>query len=148
MKVILLQDVKSLGKKGELVKAADGYARNYLIAKGFAVEATSKELNELKNREAAEKFHIAKELEAAQEMADKLNGKVVKIKAKAGSAGRLFGSVTTKEIAGALSEQFGCDIEKKKISLDADIKAFGSYNIEIKLPQGVSAKLYVAVSEA
>ncbi len=148
MKVILTKDVKSLGKKGELVKAADGYARNYLIAKGFAVEATAKEMNELKNRENADKYHKAQELKAAEELAAELNGKTIKLTAKAGTAGRLFGSVTTKEIAAAINAEFGCSIEKKKVSIESDIKAFGTYNVEVKLPQGVSAKLYVMVSEA
>lgn len=147
MKVILLQDVKKLGKKGEIVKAADGYARNFLIAKGFAAEVDAKVMNEVKNRQSADAYHKQQELEAAEALGKKLEGQVIKIKAKAGSAGRLFGSVTTKEIAKAINEEFGCNIEKKKISLDADIKAFGTYNIEIKLPQGVSASLYVAVSE-
>lgn len=148
MKVVLLQDVKSLGKKGELVNAATGYARNFLLAKGLAVEADAKAMNELKNKKAAEDFHRAEELKAAEDLAAKLSDKTIKIKAKAGSAGRLFGSVTTKEIAAAINEQFGCDIDKKKVSIDADIKTFGTYNVLVKLPQGVSAKLFVAVSEA
>lgn len=148
MKVVLLQDVKSLGKKGELVNAATGYARNFLLAKGLAVEADAKAMNELKNKKAAEDFHKAEELKAAEDLAAELSDKTIRIKAKAGSAGRLFGSVTTKEIAAAINEQFGCDIDKKKVSIDADIKTFGTYNVLVKLPQGVSAKLYVAVSEA
>ena len=148
MKVVLLQDVKSLGKKGELVNAATGYARNFLLAKGLAVEADAKAMNELKNKKAAEDFHKAEELKAAEELAAELSDETIKIKAKAGSAGRLFGSVTTKEIAAAINDEFGCDIDKKKVSIDADIKTFGTYNVLVKLPQGVSAKLYVAVSEA
>lgn len=148
MKVVLLQDVKSLGKKGELVNAATGYARNFLLAKGLAVEADAKAMNELKNKKAAEDFHKAEELKAAEDLAAELSDKTIRIKAKAGSAGRLFGSVTTKEIAAAINEQFGCDIDKKKVSIDADIKTFGTYNVLVKLPQGVSAKLYVSVSEA
>ena len=147
MKVVLLQDVKSLGKKGELVNAATGYARNFLLAKGLAVEADAKAMNELKNKKAAEDFHKAEELKAAEELAAELSDKTIKIKAKAGSAGRLFGSVTTKEIAAAINDEFGCDIDKKKVSIDADIKTFGTYNVLVKLPQGVSTKLYVAVSE-
>ncbi len=148
MKVVLLQDVKSLGKKGELVNAATGYARNFLLAKGLAVEADAKAMNELKNKKAAEDYHKAQELKAAEDLAAKLNDKTVKIKAKAGSAGRLFGSVTTKEIAAAINNEFGCDIDKKKVSIDADIKTFGTYNVIVKLPQGVSAKLYISVCEA
>ncbi len=148
MKVVLLQDVKRLGKKGELVNAATGYARNFLLAKGLAVEADAKAMNELKNKKAAEDYHKAQELKAAEDLAAKLNDKTVKIKAKAGSAGRLFGSVTTKEIAAAINNEFGCDIDKKKVSIDADIKTFGTYNVIVKLPQGVSAKLYISVCEA
>ncbi|MBR0414101.1 MAG: 50S ribosomal protein L9 [Clostridia bacterium] len=148
MKVVLLQDVKSLGKKGDVVNAATGYARNFLLAKGLAVEADAKAMNEVKTKQAAADYHKAQELQAAEELAAKLNAQTIKIKAKAGSAGRLFGSVTTKEVAAAINEQFGCNIEKKKVSLESDIKTFGTYNVEVKLPQGVSTSLYVQVSEA
>ena len=148
MKVVLLQDVKSLGKKGDVVNAATGYARNFLLAKGLAVEADAKAMNEVKTKQAAADYHKAQELQAAEELAEQLNAQTIKIKAKAGSAGRLFGSVTTKEIAAAINEQFGCSIDKKKVSLDADIKTFGTYHVEVKLPQGVSTSLYVQVSEA
>ncbi|MBQ3432353.1 MAG: 50S ribosomal protein L9 [Clostridia bacterium] len=147
MKVVLLQDVKSLGKKGDVVNAATGYARNFLLAKGLAVEADAKAMNEVKTKQAAADYHKAEELKAAQALADSLNAQTVKVKAKAGSAGRLFGSVTSKEVTAAINEQFGCNVDKKKVSLDADIKTFGTYNVEVKLPQGVSAKLYVQVSE-
>ena len=148
MKVVLLQDVKSLGKKGDVVNAATGYARNFLIAKGLAVPADAKAMNEVKTKQAAADFHKAEELKAAQELAARLQGKTIKIKAKAGSSGRLFGSVTTKEVAAALEEQFGCTVDKKKISLESDIKSFGTFGLEVKLPQGVSTNLYVQVSEA
>lgn len=148
MKVVLLQDVKSLGKKGDVVNAATGYARNFLLAKGLAVEADAKAMNEVKTKQAAADFHKQQELEAAQELASRLNAQTVRVKAKAGSAGKLFGSVTNKEVAAAISEQYECEIDKKKVSLDADIKTFGTYNAEVKLPQGVTAKLYVQVSEA
>ena len=147
MKVVLLQDVKSLGKKGDVVNAATGYARNFLLAKGLAVEADAKAMNEVKTKQAAADYHKQQELEAAKKLADSLNGKTIKVKAKAGSAGRLFGSVTNKEVAAAINEQFQCDIDKKKVSLEADIKTFGTYGVEVKLPQGVSASLYVQVSE-
>ena len=148
MKVVLLQDVKSLGKKGDVVNAATGYARNFLLAKGLAVEADAKAMNEVKTKQAAADYHKAQELQASEELAAQLNAQTIKIKAKAGAAGRLFGSVTTKEVAAAINEQFGCNIEKKKVSLESDIKTFGTYNVEVKLPQGVSASLYVQVSEA
>lgn len=148
MKVVLLQDVKSLGKKGDVVNAATGYARNFLLAKGLAVEADAKAMNEVKTKQAAADFHKAQELKAAQELADQLSAQTIRIKAKAGSAGRLFGSVTNKEVAGAINEQFGCNIDKKKVSLESDIKAFGTYQAEVKLPQGVSTTLYIQVSEA
>lgn len=148
MKVVLLEDVKSLGKKGDVVNAATGYARNFLIAKGLAVPADAKAMNEVKTKQAAADFHKAKELEAAQKLAAELKGKTIKIKAKAGTSGKLFGSVTNKEVAAAVNEQFGCDIDKKKVSLEADIKTFGTYSADIKLPQGVSTTVYVQVSQA
>lgn len=148
MKVVLLQDVKSLGKKGDVVNAATGYARNFLLAKGLAVEADAKAMNEVKTKQAAADYHKAQELKAAKELADKLSGKTIKVKAKAGTSGKLFGSVTSKEVTAAINEQFGCDIDKKKVSLESDIKTFGTYNVEVKLPQGVSSKLFVQVSEA
>ena len=148
MKVVLLQDVKSLGKKGDVVNAATGYARNFLLAKGLAVEADAKAMNEVKTKQAAADYHKAQELAAAEALAAKLSAKTIKIKAKAGSAGKLFGSVTNKEVAAVINEQFGCEIDKKKVSLESDIKTFGTYNVEVKLPQGVSTKLYVQVGEA
>ena len=148
MKVVLLQDVKALGKKGDVVNAATGYARNYLLAKGLAVEADAKAMNEVKTKQAAADYHKAEELKAAQELAARLNAQTIKIKAKAGTSGRLFGSITNKEVANAIHESFGCDIDKKKVTLEADIKAFGTYSVQVKLPQGVSTSLYVQVSEA
>ena len=148
MKVVLLQDVKSLGKKGDVVNAATGYARNYLIARGLAKEADASAMNEVKTKQAAADYHLAQELKAAQALAEKMNGQTVRVKAKAGSAGRLFGSVTNKEVAAAINEQFSCEVDKKKVSLESDIKTFGTYSAEVKLPQGVSATVYVQVSEA
>ncbi|MBQ7046950.1 MAG: 50S ribosomal protein L9 [Oscillospiraceae bacterium] len=146
MKVILTQDVKSLGKKGELVNASDGYARNFLFPRKLAVEANAQAMNELKNRESAEKFRLETELKNAKEMAAKINGKTVKLTAKAGQGGRLFGSVTAKEVAEQIKTQFDVEIDRRKISM-ADIKSFGTFNAEIKIYNGVNASVYVMVGE-
>ena len=146
MKVILTQDVKSLGKKGELVNASDGYARNFLFPRKLAVEANAQAMNELKNREAAEKFRLETELKNAKETAAKIDGKTVKLTAKAGQGGRLFGSVTVKEVAEQIKAQFGVDIDRRKISM-SDIKSFGTFNAEIKVYNGVNAAIYVMVGE-
>lgn len=146
MKVILTQDVKSLGKKGELVNASDGYARNFLFPRKLAVEANAQAMNELKNREAAEKFRLETELKNAKETAAKIDGKTVKLTAKAGQGGRLFGSVTAKEVAEQIKAQFGVDIDRRKISM-SDIKSFGTFNAEIKVYNGVNASIYVMVGE-
>ena len=146
MKVVLLQDVKGHGKKGELCNVSDGYARNFLFPKKLAVEADSTALNELKNREQAAAHHKQEEINAAKATADALNGKSIVIKAKAGSNGKLFGSVTSKEIAAEIKNALGIEIDKKKMSV-ADIKNFGEYTAEIKLYQGISAKITVKVTE-
>ena len=147
MKVILKQDVKSLGKKGELVNASDGYARNFLFPKGLAVEANASAMNDFNNKESAKKFHKAEEIKAAEETAKKLSGITLKFKAKAGANGKLFGSVTTKDVAAKIKSDFSIDIDKRKIVMQ-DIKAFGTVEAEIKVYQGISAKLFVQVSEA
>lgn len=144
MKVVLLADVKGLGKKGELCNASDGYARNFLFPKKLAIEADNSALNELKNREEAAAHHKQEEIKAAKELAAKLEGKTVTVKAKAGSNGRLFGSVTSKEIAAQIKDTLGVEIDRKKMSV-ADIKNFGEYTAEIKLYQGIVAKLTVSV---
>ncbi len=146
MKVVLLQDVKGLGKKGELVNASDGYSRNYLFPRKLAMEANSQAMSELKNREAAEKHRIETETANAEKDAKKLEGKTVKITAKAGAGGKLFGSVTGKDVAQAIKEQFGIDVDKKKVQLD-DIKAFGTYPADVRLYNGISAAIYVLVGE-
>lgn len=148
MKVILLQDVKSLGKKGELVKASDGYARNFLFPKGLAKEANAQAMNELKNAENAKQYKIETDIKKANEAKAMLEGETFKMTAKAGNGGRLFGSVTPKEISAEIKKQKGIDVDKRKITLDADIKAFGTYNAEIKLYNGIVAKVKVQVSEA
>ncbi len=146
MKVVLLQDVKGHGKKGELCNVSDGYARNFLFPKGLATEADNAALSELKNREEARAHHLKEETAAAQAVADTLNGKTVTVKAKAGTGGRLFGAVTSKEIAAELKNAFGIEIDRKKMTV-ADIKAFGEYSAEIKLYKGITAKITVKVTE-
>ena len=148
MKVILLQDVKSLGKKGELVKASDGYARNFLFPKGLAKEANAQAMNELKNAENSKQYKIETAIKKANEAKAMLEGETFKMTAKAGNGGKLFGSVTPKEISAEIKKQKGIDVDKRKITLDADIKAFGTYNAEIKLYNGIIAKVKVQVSEA
>ena len=147
MKVILKADVKSLGKKGELVNASDGYARNFLFPKGLAVEANASAMNDFNNKENAKKFHKAEEIKAAQADADKLEGKTFKLTAKAGANGKLFGSVTAKDVSAEIKKELGIEIDKRKISMD-DIKQFGTATAEVKVYQGITAKIYVQVSEA
>ena len=146
MKVILLADVKSKGKKGDLVNVSDGYARNFLFPKNLAVEADNAALAEMKSRQAAAEHHIEEEIAAAKELAAKLDGKTVVLKAKAGASGRLFGSITSKEIAEEINRVFSVSIDKKKLTV-ADIKNFGEYSAEIKLYKGISAKVTVKVEE-
>ncbi len=146
MKVVLKQDVKGLGKKGELVNASDGYARNFLFPKNLAVEANAQNMTELKNREQAAKYKIDTETAEAKKNAERISGKTITITAKAGQNGKLFGSVTAKEIAEKIEKEFGIKTDKRKITVD-DIKQFGTYEFEIKLYTGVSAKLFVRVGE-
>ena len=146
MKVILKEDVKGQGKKGQLVNVSDGYARNFLLPRGLAMEADAQAMNDLKNKEEAARHHAAMEKQNAEEAAKALKGKTVKLTVKAGSAGRLFGSVTTKEVAEGLKAQFQVEVDKRKISM-ADVKAFGSYEAEVKLYPGISAKITVMVGE-
>ena len=146
MKVILKEDVKGKGKKGQLVEVSDGYGRNFLLPRGLAVPADAAAMNDLKNKEEAAKHHAAEEKRLAQELADKLNGQTIKLSAKAGQNGKLFGSVTAKEVAEVINRQFGAEIDKRKVQMD-DIKAFGSYPAEVKLHAGIAAKLTVMVGE-
>ncbi len=148
MKVILLQDVKGTGKKGELVEVSDGYARNFLLPKKAAKKATAQAMSELKNAEESKAFKIEEDKKAANASKAVIESKSLNITAKAGQGGRLFGSVTAKEIAQELKKQFSINVDKRKISLDADIKAFGTYNADIKLYTGIVAKLKVVVTEA
>ncbi len=148
MKVILLADVKGTGKKGELAQVSDGYARNFLFPRKLAKEANAQAMNELKNQEAAAKHKIEMEKAAAQKTAQTLDGKTVKLYAKAGQGGKLFGSVSAKEIAEELKKSYQVDVDKRKLTLPADIKAFGTYECEIRLYQGISAKIFVMVGES
>ena len=147
MKVILLQDVKALGKKGDVVEVSEGYARNMLLKKGMGIEATGKNMNDLKLQKAnAEK--IAREtLEAAQSLGKEMEGKSIKIAVKTGEGGRIFGSVSSKEIAEEIKKQLGYEIDKKKIQIDNPIKALGVTNVSIKLHTKVTAELKVQVVE-
>jgi len=145
MQVILKEDVQGSGKKGELIKVSDGYARNFLLKKGLAIQATPQALAEYKAKEASKANKEARERADAGQLAKSIEGKTIKISAKAGESGKLFGSITSKEIAQELQNQLGIEVDKRKISLETDIKAHGTYTAEIKLYQGVAAKVFVAV---
>lgn len=147
MKVILIKDVKGSGKAGDLVNVADGYGRNYLIAKGFAVEASAKNINELNGKKASAQHKLDVEKEENLAVKEKLDGKSVTITAKAGANGKLFGAVTAGSVADAIDKQYGVKIEKKKVGLAAEIKSYGSFSADIKLSQGVSFKMTVKVVE-
>lgn len=147
MKVVLTQDVKGQGKQGELVNVSDGYARNYLFPRNLAVAADAKAMSELKNRVESEKYHKEMELKAAQGIAAKLDGKTLAVTAKAGQNGKLFGSVTSKKIAEEIAAQWQVDVDKRTLSLDEDIKSFGTYPVEIRICAGVKAKIDVKVTE-
>ena len=148
MKVILLEDVKSLGKKGQIVNVSDGYARNLLLPKKLGVEATGKNMNDLKLQKAHEDKVAQENLDAAKAFAEELKGKQVDVGIKVGEGGRTFGSVSSKEIATACKEQHGIEIDKKKIQLPESLKNFGSYEVTVKLHPQVAAKLTVKVTEA
>jgi len=147
MEVILLEDVKSLGKKGQIVKVSDGYARNYILPKKLGVEANPKNLNELKQQKAKEDRIAAQQLEAAKELAAKVEAKAVKVAIKTGKEGRTFGAVSSKEISAAVKEQLGLDIDKKKMKLEESIKSLGTFEVLCKLHKDVTAKLKVVVEE-
>lgn len=147
MKVVLLEDLKGTGKKGDLVNVSDGYARNFLFPRKLAKEANAQAMNELKNAAEAKAFKIQSEIDAAKQTTEKINEKSVKLYAKAGQGGKIFGSVTAKEIAEELKKAYHVDIDKRKIVLDADIKAFGTYECEIKLYNGITAKVFAVIGE-
>ena len=146
MKVILLEDVKSLGKKGEIVTVSDAYARNVICAKKLGLEATGKNLNDLKLQNKHADKVAQEQLEAAKALAKELEDKVVEVKMKAGE--RTFGSVSTKEISAAVKDQLGLEIDKKKMSLNIPIKAFGTFDVAVKLHAKVTGSLRVKVTEA
>ena len=146
MKLILKQDVKGQGKKGELVNVSDGYARNFLLPRGLAIEANTAAMNELKNREESAAFHLEQEKKQAQDTAKAIDGKTLTIQARGGQGGRLFGAVTSQEVSDELAKQMKVQVDKRKIDMN-DIKNFGEYTAEVRLGHGVSAKLHVIVSE-
>jgi large subunit ribosomal protein L9 len=147
MKVIFLEDVKGSGKKGELKNVADGYARNMLLPKGLAVEATPENMNKLEGRKASQQHKIEVEKQNALDIASKINNNKVIVKAKSGKNTKLFGSVTPSHVAEALDEQFGVKVEKKKINLKTDIKNFGTFDAVVKLYTGITANITVEVIE-
>lgn len=148
MKVILLEDVKALGKKGEIVNVSDGYARNCILPKKLGLEATSKNLNDLKLKKANEEKIAKEQLEEAKTLGKKLEAGKVELAIKVGEGGRAFGSVSSKEISIAVKEQMGYDIDKKKIQLKDAIKSLGTHNVPVKLHPQVTAELKVIVTEA
>ena len=147
MKVILLEDVKSLGKKGEIVNVSDGYARNYILPKKLGVEANSANMNDLKLKKANEDKIAQQQLESAQQLAETLETKEVVLKMKSGEGGRAFGSISSKEIAAAAKQQCALELDKKKIQLPEAIKALGVYEVSVKLHPKVTGKLKVKVVE-
>ena len=146
MKVILSKDVKSLGKKGDIVNASDGYARNYLFPRGLAQEATDSNLHVLNNKKEAERRQKLAETEAAQKLAESLKGKEIKLTVKSGENGRLFGAITGKDIADELNKKFNMNIDKKKVVVDT-IKQLGTYDIEVKLYPEISTRIKVVIAE-
>ena len=148
MKVILLEDVKALGKKGEIVNVNDGYARNFILPKKLGLEATGKNLNDLKLKKANEEKVAKEQLEDAKEFAKKIEAEKITLAIKFGEGGRAFGSVSSKEIAAAAKEQLGYDIDKKKIQLKDALKTVGTHEVPIKLHPKVTATLKVIVTEA
>lgn len=148
MEIVLLEDVKALGKKGQLVKVNDGYARNFILPKKLGVEATAKNLNDLKLKKANEEKIAAEQLAEAKALAAKIDELSVTVSIKAGEGGRTFGSVSTKEIAKAATDQLKLDIDKKKMVLAEPIKSLGTYEVPVKLHKDVTAKLRVKVVEA
>jgi large subunit ribosomal protein L9 len=147
VKVILLEDVKKIGKKGDLVNVADGYARNYLFPRNLAKEATSGSIKQLKQEKKAMENKKKKELELAKEVAEKISKSSVTVKAKSGDQGKLFGSITSKDIANELKKQHNIDVDRRKIELSEPIKTLGNYKVNIKLAPEVEAELTVKIIE-
>ncbi len=147
MKVILQQDVKGQGKRGQMVEVSDGYGRNFLLPRKLAVEATAENVNTMKMQDKAKAARLAEEKAAAQALAERLEGVQVKIKARAGQGGKLFGSITSKEISEELKAQFGLDVGKSKIVLSDPIKSFGAFDVKCKLGSEVSGVIHVLAIE-
>ena len=147
MKVLLLADVKGQGKKDQIVEVSDGYARNFLFPKKLAVAADAKVMSEAKSKDEAKQFRLKEEKAAAKALAEKLTTLTVKITASSGADGRLYGSVTSKDIAEALAKQHGIDIDKRKLILSENVKSYGTYNVEVKVYPEVNATLKVVVTE-
>ncbi len=146
MEVILTQDVKSLGKKGEKVSVAEGYARNFLFPRKLAVEINAQSMTELKNREAAAQHHLEMQIADANAAKEKLDGKSIKLSAKAGSSGKLFGSAGAKDVAEVLARDYGIKVDKRKVIVE-DMKNYGTYPCKVKLYPGIAADLFVVVGE-
>ena len=147
MKVILKQDVKTIGKKDEIHEVSDGYARNFLFPRGLAAPADAAAVNMARTKSEAKEHHAAEALAAARALADNVKDKTVTLKAKGGASGRLFGKITAKDVAEALSKVAGTEIDKRKVELERDIKDFGTYSATVKLHPGVSAPFKVKVEE-
>ncbi len=148
MEIVLLEDVKALGKKGEIVKVNEGYARNFILPKKLGVEANSKNLNDLKLKKANQEKIAAKQLAEAKELGEKLEKASITLSIKAGDNGKAFGSVSGKEISKAIQEQLNLEIDKKKLVLPEPLKTFGTHEVPVKLHRDVTAKLSVKVTEA
>ncbi|MGN0652031.1 MAG: 50S ribosomal protein L9 [Gemmiger sp.] len=147
MKVILKQDVKSIGKKDEIHEVSDGYARNYLLPRGLAAEADANALNTARTKSEAKAHHEAEAKAAAEELAAKISGQIITVKVKGGASGKLHGKVTSKDVADQLSKLTGAEIDKKKVEMPSNIKEFGSYDAQIRLHVGVVASFKVKVEE-
>ncbi len=147
MKVILLQDVKAQGKKGDLINVSDGYARNFLFPKGLAKEANKQAMNEFEGKKEAAAFHRNMEEEKARNIAKRMEEMTVRLSAKAGAGGKLFGSITSKDVSAALKEQFNLDIDKRKMELKDGIKTCGTTEVPVKLYPGIVGKFKVSVTE-
>ncbi len=145
MKVILQKDIKGTGKKGDIIEASDGYAKNFLFKKGLAIEASSLAVNSLKNKQEAEAFHKAEEIKEIKEFASKVNGTQVDLTIKCSSAGKIFGSITSMDIANGLKEK-GFEVDKKKILLKEPIKSAGTFDIEIRFMEKVTSKIKVVIT--
>lgn len=148
MKIILMQDVKKLGKKGEIIEINDGYARNYILPQKLGVEANNRNLNDLKLQKMKEEKDAQKLLDEAKDLAEKIGAQIVTVKIKAGEGGKVFGSVSAREIAGAMKKQCGLEIDKKKIQLQEPIRSFGFHEVGIRLHPQVTGTLRIKVEEA